>query len=90
MVENFWGTSENAVRIQVYVAICTYCLVSIIQHDMKLEKSMYDILTVLKPSLLDRMRLDDLLGEMPERDGETDSDGLELDFLSNAGFLMDR
>ena len=37
-IKKFWGTSENAVRIQIYCAIITYCLVAIVQHDMKLER----------------------------------------------------
>ncbi|WP_309546246.1 transposase [Phocaeicola coprophilus] len=42
-IKKFWGTSENAVRIQIYCAIITYCLVAIVQHDMKLERSVYEI-----------------------------------------------
>lgn len=33
-VKKFWGTTENAVRIQLYVAISTYYLVAIVQKDM--------------------------------------------------------
>ena len=36
-IKKFWGTSENAVRIQFYCAIITYCLVAIVRHDMRLE-----------------------------------------------------
>ena len=36
-IKRFWGTTENAVRIQIYSAICAYCLVAIVQHDMQLE-----------------------------------------------------
>ena len=36
-IKKFWGTTENAVRIQIIVAIITYCLVAIVQHDMKLK-----------------------------------------------------
>ena len=38
-IKKFWGTTENAVRIQISVAIITYCLVAIVQHDMQLERS---------------------------------------------------
>ena len=37
------GTTENAVRIQISVAIITYCLVAIVQHDMKLKRSTYEV-----------------------------------------------
>ena len=33
-VKPFWGNSENAVRIQIYVAIITYCLVAIIESEL--------------------------------------------------------
>ena len=50
-IKKYWGTSENAVRIQIYCAICSYCLVAIVQHDMKLERSAYEVLQVLGVSL---------------------------------------
>ena len=43
-IKKFWGTTENAVRIQIYSAICAYCLVAIVQHDMRLERSTYEVL----------------------------------------------
>ena len=59
-IKKFWGTTENAVRIQIYAAICTYCLVAIVQHDMKLDRSTYEILQVLSISLTDKTHLRDL------------------------------
>ena len=59
-IKKFWGTSENAVRIQIYCAIITYCLVSIIKHDMKLERSVYEILQIIGISLTDKTHLRDL------------------------------
>ncbi len=59
-IKKFWGTSENAVRIQIYCAIITYCLVAIVQHDMKLERSIYEVLQILGISLTDKTCLRDL------------------------------
>lgn len=59
-IKKFWGTSENAVRIQIYCAITTYCLVAIMQHDMKLERSVYEVLQILGISLTDKTPLCDL------------------------------
>lgn len=59
-IKKFWGTSENAVRIQIYCAICSYCLVAIVQHDMKLERSAYEVLQVLGVSLTDTTPLREL------------------------------
>lgn len=35
-IKKFWGTSENAVKTQIYAANITYCLVAIVQHDIQL------------------------------------------------------
>ena len=59
-IKKFWGTSENAVRIQIYCAMCAYCLVAIVQHDMKLDRSTYEVLQILGGSLTDTTHLVDL------------------------------
>ena len=59
-IKKFWGTTENAVRIQIYSAICAYCLVAIVQHDMRLERSTYEVLQILSMSLTDITHLRDL------------------------------
>lgn len=59
-IKKFWGTTENAVRIQIYVAVCTYCLVAIVQHDMQLDRSTYEVLQILSISLTDKTHLRDL------------------------------
>ena len=60
-IKAFWGTSENAVRIQVYSAIIVYCLVAIIGTKLKIERSTYEILQVLGISLLDKTPVRELL-----------------------------
>ncbi len=59
-IKKFWGVTENAVRIQVYAAICTYCLVAIVQHDMQPDRSTYEVLQILSISLTDKTPLRDL------------------------------
>ena len=56
-IKKFWGTTENAVRIQIYSAICAYCLVAIVQHDMQLKRSTYEVLQILGVSLTDKTPL---------------------------------
>ena len=58
-IKSFWGT-ENAVRIQISVAIITYCLVAIVHHDMQLKRSTYEVLQILSISLTDKTHLRDL------------------------------
>ena len=60
-IKAFWGTSENAVCIQVYSAIIAYCLVAIVGSSFKIDRSTYEILQVLGISLLDKTPVDELL-----------------------------
>ncbi|MFA5196081.1 MAG: transposase, partial [Bacteroidales bacterium] len=53
-IKSFWGTTENAVKIQIYIAIITYTLVAIIKSKLNLEKSIYEILQILSFSLIDK------------------------------------
>ena len=59
-IKKFWGTTENAVRIQICAAITAYCLVAIVQHDMHLERSTYEVLQILSISLTDKTPLREL------------------------------
>lgn len=59
-IKKFWGTTQNAVRIQIYAAICAYCLVAIVQKEMQLSRSTYEVLQILSISLTDKTHLSDL------------------------------
>ena len=59
-IKKFWGRTENAVRIQISAAIIAYCLVAIVQHDMRLERSTYEVLQILSISLTDKTPLKEL------------------------------
>jgi hypothetical protein len=60
-IKSFWGTSENAVKTQVYIAIITYTLVAIIKSKLKINRSTYEILQILSVSLFDKTQLNQLL-----------------------------
>ena len=62
-VKKFWGQSRNAVEIQIYVAIITYCLVTIIKDKLQLKYSIYEILQILGASLFDTTPLAELLSQ---------------------------
>ena len=59
-IKKFWGTAENAVRIQICSAIIIYSLVAIVQHNMQLKRSSYEVLQILSISLTDKTTLRDL------------------------------
>ena len=80
-IKKFWGTTENAVRIQIYSAICAYCLVAIVQHDLQLKRSTYEVLQILGVSLTDKTPLYDLFNNNQLNDFK------ELNY-SNGQFLL--
>jgi len=59
-IKSFWGTTENAVRIQINTAITSYCLVSIFKNEQKIEQSIYEIIQILGISLLDKTPVNQL------------------------------
>jgi len=67
-IKSFWGTSENAVKVQIYTAIITYCLVAIVGNDLKIDRSTYEILQVLGISLLDKTPVNELLTSIDYKD----------------------
>lgn len=78
-IKSFWGNTENAVRIQVYVAIITYCTIAIIERTLNLNRSTYEVMRILGSSLLAKDNIKDLF--LPEESEQTQADGqLELNF----------
>ena len=60
-IKSFWGTTLNAVKIQVYCAVIAYCLVAIIGNKLKVDRSIYEILQILSISLLDKAPIKEIL-----------------------------
>jgi len=56
-IKAFYGTSENAVKTQIWIAIAVYVLVAIIKKRLKLEASLYAILQILSVSLFEKIPL---------------------------------
>lgn len=69
-VKTFWGTTENAVRIQINIAIITYCLVSIVSKELKINRSIYEILQIISASLLDKTPVNELLNKFNDKETE--------------------
>ena len=73
-VKSFWGENENAVRIQIHVAIITYCLIGIIEHDHQVGRPIVEVMRILGHSLLTTDEIDDLLKPI-RREAEKVDDG---------------
>jgi len=56
-VKAFYGTSENAVKTQIWIAIAVYVLVAIIKKHLKLEQSLYIILQIISVTLFEKIPL---------------------------------
>lgn len=53
-IKTFWGTSENAVKVQIWIAISVYVLVVIAKKRLRLKQSLYEILQVLSISVFEK------------------------------------
>ena len=53
-IKAFYGTSENAVRTQIWIAVSVYVLVAIVKKRLKLERSLHSILQILSVSLFEK------------------------------------
>jgi Domain of unknown function (DUF4372)/Transposase DDE domain len=60
-IKAFYGTSENAVKSQIWIAISVYVLVAIVKKRLKLSASLYEILQILSLTMFERTPLDQLL-----------------------------
>ena len=67
-VKSFWGTTLNAVKIQIYCAVIAYCLVAIIGNKLKVDRSIYEILQILSISLLDKTPVNEMLTKCNYKD----------------------
>jgi hypothetical protein len=56
-IKAFYGTSENAVKTQIWIAVSIYVLVAIIRKRLDLEASLYQILQILSITLFEKMAL---------------------------------
>ena len=56
-IKAFYGTSDNAVKTQVWIAISVYVLVAIVKKELRIERSLYEILQVLSLTLFEKTPL---------------------------------
>lgn len=67
-IKAFFGTSENAVKAQIWITVSVYVLVAIIKKRLNLSASLYEILQILSLTMFERTPLDQLLNlTVPEQ-----------------------
>lgn len=64
-IKHFYGTSDNAVKTQVWISICVYVLVAIVKKELKIESSLYSILQVLSINAFEKEPLAQVLANSP-------------------------
>jgi hypothetical protein len=64
-IKSFFGTSENAVKSQIWIAVSVYVLVAILKKRLNLSASLYEILQILSLTMFERIPLDQLLARLP-------------------------
>lgn len=73
-IKRFYGTSENVVKTQIWIAISVYVLVAIVKKRLKIEASLYTILQILSLTLFEKTQLDQLLKNMELKKDSTEND----------------
>jgi Domain of unknown function (DUF4372)/Transposase DDE domain len=63
-IKVFFGTSENAVKTQIWIAVSVYVLVAIVKKRLNLSASLYEMLQILSLTMFERIPLDQLLNKI--------------------------
>lgn len=73
-IKVFWGESENAVRIQLYTALCAYLIVAIARQKLKSTHTLNEITQILSVSLFDKTPLNQILTKEATHNSKNDPD----------------
>jgi len=72
-IKHFYGTSDNAVKTQIWISVCVYVLVAIIKKQLQSQRSLYSILQVLSVNAFSKEPLDQVLKESSSQDSDGDT-----------------
>ncbi len=72
-IKAFFGTSENAVKSQIWIAVSVYVLVAIVKKRLKITATLYEILQILSLTMFEKTPLDQLLNRSVEDEVFIDS-----------------
>ena len=62
-IKRFFGTSENAVKTQIWIAVSVYVLVAIVKKRLALDASLYTLLQILSVTLFEKMPIHQALAQ---------------------------
>ncbi len=63
-IKHFYGTSDNAVKTQIWISVCVYVLVAIVKKELKSDRSLYNILQVLSVNAFEKEPLQQVLRDL--------------------------
>jgi hypothetical protein len=69
-IKTFYGRSENAVRTQIWIAVCVYALIAIIRKQVKSEATFFEILQILSVSTFEKTPINTLFSSIPLQSNE--------------------
>ena len=67
-IKTFWGTSPNAVKTQIWIAVCTYLLIAYAKKQLKSDLYLYEITQILSVSVFDKTPINELLTNFSKND----------------------
>src|SRR5690606_5243541 len=79
-IKTFLGTTENAVKTQIWIAVCTYVLIAILKKRLNLPNSLHEILQILSLTMFETTPINQLL-EKHEPDDEPEFEPTQLALL---------
>lgn len=81
-IKTFYGTSENAVKTQIWIAITVYVLVAILKKERNISRSLNEILQIFSISIFEKNNINQSLSENRSKT-ESCSDGKQLMFITS-------
>jgi hypothetical protein len=72
-IKHFFGNTDNAVKTQVWIAVCVYVLAAIVRKELNLEPSLSQILQILSVNVFEQVPLSELVANAQAQDESFDS-----------------
>ena len=72
-IKAFYGNSENAVKTQIWIAISVYCLVAVVRQELRLNRSLYEVLQILDIMIFEKIPLNTVFGKNLQNNSQNDS-----------------
>ena len=73
-IKQFYGTSENAVKTQIWIAVSVYVLVAIVKKRLNISASLYEMLQILSLTMFEKTPMNTLLSQINNDSIEHNSD----------------